>query len=154
MVTCKLTSYYSCKDERPYCAMLRKMFKVEFYLRNAVHAQLGGGGKALFWKSKNVHWFWEKDPDFAHLWLKFSIQGVPLRVSRRKKTQFFPSRAFLSCAFERNIYQSAPISRNLSCPQKFLVARLSCYHEVPLTRAKSLQDKLHMLQTTWVLKIS
>ena len=43
MVTCKLTSYYSCKDKRPYCAMPRKMLKVELHLRNAVDAQLGVG---------------------------------------------------------------------------------------------------------------
>ena len=32
--------------------MLRKMFKVEFYLRNAVHAQLGGEARPFFENQK------------------------------------------------------------------------------------------------------
>ena len=50
----------------------------------------GGGGEAspaLFWNSK-------KCPDCVHLWVKFSIQNVVLKLSRRKNSNILPCGAF------------------------------------------------------------
>ena len=38
-------------------------------------------------------------PDFVHLWVKFSIRNVVLRVSKRKNSKIFPCGAFFSCVF-------------------------------------------------------
>ena len=59
-------------------------------------AQLGGTGGGLpcpFFKIEKVPWF-KKSPWFCLSWVKFSIQGVVLRVSRRKNSQIFPCLAF------------------------------------------------------------
>ena len=62
-------------------------------------AQLGGGGVGrhpLPFFENRKHWsdFGKKGPDCVHLWVKFSIQNVVLKVSRRKKSQIFPCGSF------------------------------------------------------------
>ena len=52
----------------------------------------------LFWKlKKSVLIFWEKCPVSVHLCVKFLIWNAILRVSRRKNSDIFPCRAYLSC---------------------------------------------------------
>ena len=51
--------------------------------------ELGRAYPALFWKSKKVSWFLGGKA-LIHLWVKFSIKNVILRVSRRKKSKTFP----------------------------------------------------------------
>ena len=63
-------------------------------------------------------------PDCVHLWVKFSIQNVVFRVSRRKK----PLRGLFFWCFWRILYRSAlgwPVPQTSPCPEKFLVAHLS-----------------------------
>ena len=46
------------------------------------------------WKNwKKFPGFSKKGPDCVHLWVKFSIQNVLLRVSRRENSKMFPYRA-------------------------------------------------------------
>ena len=59
----------------------------------------GGGGVGrhpLPFFENRKHWsdFGKKGPDCVHLWVKFSIQNVVLKVSRRKKSQIFPCGSF------------------------------------------------------------
>ena len=79
----------------------------------------GGGLPCLFSKigkkSPNLE---KKYPACSHLCVKCLMQF--LRVSRWKNRRFFPCMAFLS-----DVYRSARISRNLPCPKKFVVTRLS-----------------------------
>ena len=74
-------------------------------------AWLGGGwwegrlertkiSPAVFRKSTEVSWFYKKGPDCAHPWVKFSIQNVVLRISRRKNSKLFPCGAFFSWNFD------------------------------------------------------
>ena len=58
-----------------------------------------GGLPNPFWKSKKVPWFWKKGPDCVHLWGKFFIENVVLRVSRRKNFKTFPCGTSISCVF-------------------------------------------------------
>ena len=51
--------------------------------------------------------------------VKFTIQTVVLRVSRRESSEIFPYGAFSFFNFGGNVYRSALISRNLPCPEKF-----------------------------------
>ena len=44
----------------------------------------------LFENQKKYPDFGKKIPDCVHLWVKFSIQNVALRVSRRKKSIMLP----------------------------------------------------------------
>ena len=67
--------------------------------------------------------FGEKSPNCIHLWVKFSIQNVVLRISRRKNSKMFPC-CFPFLCFWRNVYWSALVPCNLLCPEIFLVARL------------------------------
>ena len=80
----------------------------------------------LFLKiKKGVLIFGKKGLDCVHLWVKFSIQNVVLRVSRRKK---FPAGPLFFC-FWGNVYWNAlvPQTPSFTCPEKFQVAHLhSC----------------------------
>ena len=59
-------------------------------------AQLGEGGlPCLFENLKKCPDFGKKGPDCLHLWLKFSIQNVALRVLRKKIIQNFSLQGFL-----------------------------------------------------------
>ena len=82
-------------------------------------AQLWGEGgeasPALFWKLKKVPWFWKKCLDCVHPLVKFAIQIVALRVSKRKNSKIFPCRAFFLDFFIKCLW-SALISRNLPFP--------------------------------------
>ena len=61
--------------------------------------KLGGSGRPPlpFLKIKKVPDFGKKSPDCVHLWIKFSIQNVVLRVSQRKNSQKVCLQVFLSC---------------------------------------------------------
>ena len=37
-----------------------------------------------------MFWFWEKDFDCVHLWVKFSMKNVVLRETERKTLKYFP----------------------------------------------------------------
>ena len=56
--------------------------------------------------------------------LNFSFKMQFLRVSRRKNQRFFPAGPFFLVLY-MIAYQSALISRKLSCPKHFLVTGLS-----------------------------
>ena len=82
--------------------------------------QLGGRAEAspaLFWKLKKVAWFWKKVLDCVHLWVKFSIQNVVLRVSRRKSSKSFSVGPFLH-KFLRKCLSKCPNSMKPSLPWK------------------------------------
>ena len=71
--------------------------------------QLGSWGEvspALLWKSKKIPWFWKKA--LLVFW----------RVCKKKTTKCFPMGPFF-LRFWRNIYRSALVPRNPSCPEKF-----------------------------------
>ena len=77
-------------------------------------SQLGGGGErgeaspSFFWKLKKGTLILEqKGPDFIQLWVKFSIEAIVLRVSRKKKAKCFPAGLFL-LAFIKEIFITVP----------------------------------------------
>ena len=53
-----------------------------------------------FLKIEKMSRLWNKVPDCACLWFKFSIQYVVLRLSRRKVSKMFPCGASFSCVFD------------------------------------------------------
>ena len=64
--------------------------------------QLKWGGEtsfALFRNLKKYPDFEKKDPDCVHIWVKFSIENIVSRVSRRKNPIMFPCEALFSCVF-------------------------------------------------------
>ena len=70
---------------------------IDAYSATLRGAQLGARGiasPALFEHQKKSD-FWKKSPDCVHLWVKFFIQNVVLRVYGRKK--MFPWRASFWC---------------------------------------------------------
>ena len=92
-------------------------------------AQQGRRGEvspALFENWEKCHDFGKKYRDCVHHWVKFSIQNLVLRVSRRKKSKMFFCGAFFFLCFWWNLYQSALVPHQTcpSCPEKFLVAHL------------------------------
>ena len=60
----------------------------------------GGGLPCPFFFKKSA-------PDFIHLWVKFSIQGIVLRVSMRKNSQIFPVEPFF-LVFVNEIFIKVP----------------------------------------------
>ena len=66
---------------------------------NKSGAQLGGegGGKpplSFFENQKKLPWFWRKIPWLCPSLIKFAIQNVVLKVSKRKNSKIFPCGAF------------------------------------------------------------
>ena len=59
----------------------------------------------------------------VHLWVKFFIQNVILRVSARKNSIIFSVELFF-LALLTKFYRSVLVARKLSCPGKVLVAFL------------------------------
>ena len=62
----------------------------------------GGGGRPrlpFFENQKNCFDF----GDCAHLWVKFSIQNIVLRLPRREKSKTLPCGAYFSCVFEKGL---------------------------------------------------
>ena len=65
---------------------------IDAYSATSTGAQLAvrsEASPALFENRRNC-------PHFVHLWVKFSIQNIVLRISKRKNSKMFPCRA--SCA--------------------------------------------------------
>ena len=65
----------------------------------------------------------KKGPDSVVFWIKFSIQNVVLRVSRRKNFKIFQAGPFFLC-FLTKFLLKCPNLQNFPCPEKFLVAPL------------------------------
>ena len=64
----------------------------------------------------------KKCSDCVHLWVKFSIQNITLRVSRSKRYKIFPAGPFFFLYLTK-CYRSDLVSRSLPRLEKFLVAR-------------------------------
>ena len=63
---------------------------------------------------------------YVHLWVRFSIQNVVLRVSGRKNSKIFPCGVSFSCVFDEiftkfHQFHKPPFP---PCPEKFLVPHL------------------------------
>ena len=65
----------------------------------------------LFEIKKKCLDFGKKGPDCVHLWLKFSIQNIVSKVSRRKTSKMFPYGTSFSCVFDK-IFIKVPQSHN------------------------------------------
>ena len=64
--------------------------------------QLKGGGETSFSLFKNLKKcpdFENKESDCVHPWVKFSIENIVSRVSRRKSSKIFPCGTLFSCVF-------------------------------------------------------
>ena len=99
------------------------------YSATLTDEQLRGRGEAspaLFENRKKCPHFGKKDPDCIHLWVKFSIQNIVLRVSRRKNSQIFHAGPFF-LVFLTKCLSKCPSSTKLQCPEKFLVAHLHSF---------------------------
>ena len=73
---------------------------------------------ALFENRKKCPDFWKKSPDFVHLWVKFFIQNVALRVSRRKNSKMLSCRASFSGVFEEIFIEVPKFHKPLPLAQK------------------------------------
>ena len=63
----------------------------------------GGGGRpplSFFEDQKKCLDFRKKGSDCVHPYVKFAIQNIVLRVSKRKYFKIFPCRAFISGVFD------------------------------------------------------
>ena len=90
----------------------------------------GGGLCCPFLKiKKKCPDFAQEGPDCVHPQVKFTIQNVVLRVSRRKNSEIFPAGSFFLEFLAERLWKCRN-SRNLSCPEKFLVARLNRYMKI------------------------
>ena len=66
-------------------------------------------------------------PWFCPYWGLIYHSKYSLRVSRTKSSKIFCCGAFFSLIFRGNVYRSDLMSRNLPCPEKFLVVHLHIY---------------------------
>ena len=94
-------------------------------LLNISGAQLGrgveGGLSCPFLKIKKIVLIFEKKaPDCDHLWVKFPIENVGLKVFKRKKLQHVSLRSLFFLCFWRNVYRIALVPRNLAYLEKYL----------------------------------
>ena len=65
--------------------------------------------------------------DYVHLWVKFSVQNIVLRETRRKKSEMFLCGVHFSFVSDEMFISpnSTPPIPPTPCPKKFLVARLT-----------------------------
>ena len=103
------------------------------------YGKCGGASPSLFWKSEKVPWFWKKSADCVHLWVKFPIQNVSLKVSRRKRYKMFLCWAIFSCDFLTKCLPKCPSSTKSPRPWKIP----GC---TPTLRHYSLWKTLHLWQ--------
>ena len=86
-----------------YCGLVMVPLHSVYHTLNPRHATIGGerGRPPLpyFENRKKVPRFCKKCPDRDHLWVKFSIQNVILRISRIKNSNF--SLLFFSNVFDK-----------------------------------------------------
>ena len=75
----------------------------------------GEPSPGLFENQKRCFDFWKNGPECVHLWVKFSIQNVALRVSRRKNSKMFPCGVFFLVLLMKCLFK-CPSSLNLSPP--------------------------------------
>ena len=73
----------------------------------------------FFENQKKCLVFGKKGPDCLHPWLKFSIQNVVLRLSRRKNSKMFPREAFFllfltKCLSKFPNSTKTPLHQNIS----------------------------------------
>ena len=108
---------------------------LEFVIQtNFEHNTVAVWNFARSWNISTFHSgiFKYRCPDYVHLWVKFFIQNLVVRVSSRKKTKCFPAAPFFLCFWE-NVCSSTLVPQNLSCPEKCLAA---CLHPVTILFAK------------------
>ena len=82
-----------------YCKIFKNNFFYRPPFRRVTRRGGRGGGRfplSLLKDHKKCLDFGKIDPDSVHLLVKFSIQNVILRVSRRKNSKFSPCGAFFS----------------------------------------------------------
>ena len=124
-----MTNTYFCKivPGSCFCCLLLWLFKfvIAKCFVKVAGVQLGRTERPFFENRQEGPDFGKKSPDCFHLWVQFSIQNVVLRVSRRKISKIFPGGTFFLAFFTRCL-SKCPNSRNLPCPEKFLVAPLNC----------------------------
>ena len=76
--------------------------------RRATRGRGGGGLPCPILKiEKRCPDFVKKCPDYVHTSVKFSIQNVILKVSRRKNSRIFPCGVFFSGVFDK-IFPKVP----------------------------------------------
>ena len=97
-------------------SLITTFFRPPF--RRATIGGWGGGFFYLFLKIKKSALILKKGPHSVHLLVKFSIQNVVLRVSRRKNSKTFPCGAFFSYVFNEIFIEVLfiEIPRNLPYP--------------------------------------
>ena len=86
--------------------------------RNAAKEGVSGWGSTFFWKAKTMHGFGEKRSHCVHYWLKFSIQNVVLRVSKRKTLKCFPAGPFFLVFLTKYLWKCLS-STKLPLPENF-----------------------------------
>ena len=87
---------------------------IDAYSATLTCVQLGRKGETspmCFENRKKCPDFRKKSSPYDHLWVKFSIQNIILRVSRRKNSKMFPWGLFFLC-FWRNVYRIALVPQN------------------------------------------
>ena len=102
-----------------YCKIFKNNFFYRPPFRRVTRRGAGGGGRrfslSLLKDHKKCSDFGKIDPDSVHLLVKFSIQNVILRVSRRKNSKFSPVEPFFLKLFT-NFLSKYPSSQKPSLP--------------------------------------
>ena len=86
---------------------------IDAYSATLTGAPLGQEGRPLlhYLKTKKCPDFGKKGPDSINHWVKFSIQNVVLRVSRRKNSKMFLCGNCFSCVFDK-MFTTPPAMKN------------------------------------------
>ena len=83
-----------------YLGIFRDIDAYSSTLTDAQQRLRGESFHAVSENWKKCPGFRKKGPDSVHLWIKFSIQSVVLRVSRGKNSKMFPYGISFSCVFD------------------------------------------------------
>ena len=92
--TCQMIMHVQSPNIEQFIQTFSRIFRhIQGYLGifSHTHRRATKGERGdLFENRKKCPDFGKKGPDCDHLWVKFSIQNIVLRVSRRKNSKMFP----------------------------------------------------------------
>ena len=100
---------------RRTCKMIMGYWCIFSHTYRCAHRREREGLPCLFRNWKKCPDFGKKSPNFVHLLVKYSIENVVLRISRRNVSKMFPCRVSFSCVFDKKL-SNYPSSLNPLSP--------------------------------------
>ena len=116
--------YMHSTDTEQFIELFSRMFRyIDAYSAILTGAQLRRRGEASPAFFENGEKYLQKEGPYCY-WVKFSIENIVLRVSRRKNLEMFPCGTSFSCVSGGMFIEAPQFTNSVPCPEKFMIVRL------------------------------